>query len=484
MLLQAKFAIILDTSLWHLAIAAYLAAMALDEIDFRSLLGGIAERRFQRIAMSLGDGLVCADQNGLITVWNPGAVAIFGYQPEEMIGQPLDRICALGDGAAIGVPFSIAAVAARGAQAPGGKVMELEGRRKNGETFPLEACFSEWQGVEGLQYGAVMRDISARKREAERIQYLAEHDTLTGLANRNTLYEHLARGSPRRNAGAAQGRAADAGPRQVQADQRHARPRLRRPAALRRRRRGSSALVDGGESGRATERRRIRHRHQRRGRGRTGREHLAERISLAFGKMPRSSIGERQVRVNVSIGVALYPDHCETADELFGNADLALYRAKAAGRGRHVFFERGIRDELEARTVARGRTRRRPPSARSWSCSISRRSASRTASWPARRRLIRWRHPDARRGVAGGIHAAGQRVVDLGPHLALGHGDRLPAGPPWQQAGHDVRLGVNLSPSQLQSGDLAATVAAVLKDTGFSPRAARAGGDREHPAGG
>ena len=79
MLLQAKFAIILDTSLWHLAIAAYLAAMALDEIDFRSLLGGIAEKRFQRIAMSLGDGLVCADQNGLITVWNPGAVAIFGY---------------------------------------------------------------------------------------------------------------------------------------------------------------------------------------------------------------------------------------------------------------------------------------------------------------------------------------------------------------------------------------------------------------------
>ena len=96
MLLQAELAIILDTSLWHLAIAAYLAAMALDEIDFHSLLGGVAEKRFQQIAMSLGDGLVCADQNGRITVWNPGAVAIFGYEPEEMIGQPLDRICALG----------------------------------------------------------------------------------------------------------------------------------------------------------------------------------------------------------------------------------------------------------------------------------------------------------------------------------------------------------------------------------------------------
>ncbi len=99
MLMQAELAVVLDTSLWHLAIAAYLAAMALDEIDFHSLLGGVAEKRFQQIAMSLGDGLVCADQNSLITVWNPGAVAIFGYKPEEMIGQPFDRICALGDGA-------------------------------------------------------------------------------------------------------------------------------------------------------------------------------------------------------------------------------------------------------------------------------------------------------------------------------------------------------------------------------------------------
>lgn len=39
----------------------------------------------------------------------------------------------------------------------------------------------------------------------------------------------------------------------------------------------------------------------------------------------------------------------------------------------------------------------------------------------------------------------------------------------WQQKGFDIRLGVNLSPSQFQSGDLAATVEAVLRDTGFSP---------------
>ena len=64
---------------------------------------------------------------------------------------------------------------------------------------------------------------------------------------------------------------------------------------------------------------------------------LLERITLAFSEAA-FSIGTRQLRVNVSIGVALYPRDCATAEELLGNADLALYQAKAAGRGRFVFF--------------------------------------------------------------------------------------------------------------------------------------------------
>ncbi len=53
--------LILDTRCFIPRSSVYIAAIALDEIDFRGLLGRIAESRFQRIAMSLGDGLVCTD---------------------------------------------------------------------------------------------------------------------------------------------------------------------------------------------------------------------------------------------------------------------------------------------------------------------------------------------------------------------------------------------------------------------------------------
>ena len=178
--------------------------------------------------MSLGDGLICTDSNYLITVWNPGATAIFGYLPEEMIGRPFDEICARDEALATS-SFSIK----NAAHLAAGSVIEFDGRRSNGEVFPVEASFSGWQGTDGFQFGAILRDISVRKREAERIRYLAEHDTLTGLINRNTLHAQLDGDDLRGRSRRPRGRAAGDRPRRLPADQRHARPRLRRSRASR-----------------------------------------------------------------------------------------------------------------------------------------------------------------------------------------------------------------------------------------------------------
>ncbi len=464
-LLQAKLAIILDTSLWYAAIAAYLAALALDEIDFRDLLGRIGENRFQRIAMSLGDGLVCADRNGLITVWNPGAAAIFGYQSPEMIGQPFSKICRSSYGAGNDVPFSILDLPLEELQAAGGKVMELEGRYKNGEEFPLEACFSQWQGIDGTQYGIVLRDISVRKREAQRIQHLALCDTLTGLANRNALNEHL-------NAKFSEARTAPCqialllidldkfkevndtlghacGDEMLFAVAERLNSQVDGAGLVVRLSGDEFAVVLSGDGVTDTA------------------KTLAEQISSAFHNAPLA-VGVRSFDVGVSIGVAIYPNDCANAEELLSNADLALYRAKATGRGRYVFFERNLRDELESRLSLEADLQR-ATLADEFELFYQPQVDLKDGRIVGAEALIRWQHP------ALGLVTPDEfmPVVNASSISATVANWVLKTvctqGSLWQQKGHYIRLGVNLSPSQFQSGDLAATVNSVLKETGFSP---------------
>ena len=47
---------------------------------------------FAALVAAAGDAVVVSDPSGAITVWNPAATRIFGYESEEAIGQSLDLI--------------------------------------------------------------------------------------------------------------------------------------------------------------------------------------------------------------------------------------------------------------------------------------------------------------------------------------------------------------------------------------------------------
>jgi PAS domain S-box-containing protein len=483
-LIQARLPLVLDTSLFHVAIAAYLTALALDEIDVLGLLGRVAERRFQRIAMSLGDGLVCADARGLVTVWNPAAEAIFGYQPHEMIGRPFATLCAT-EGAA--APLSLTAMPAALLQQPGGQVVELAGRRKTGDSFACEACVSGWQGADGYHYGVILRDISARKREAERIRYLAEYDTLTGLANRNSLQVHL---------GAALGRATVATTEvalllldidhfqrvndllgnscgdqvlgAVAARLRHILGEAAQPAV----RLGldgtlASSLPPDGEAAFIA---------------RLGGDQfavvlpgtgLADSLDdicarIAAGFEAPLPAGTRQHRVTLTIGAALFPADGRSADDLLGNSHLALCEAKASGRGHARRFARTVRDELEARLALEGELAlavERGEFELFYQPQISLIDRSLIGA----EALIRWRHPT--RGLVSPVEfmplvnasALSDAVAGWVLHTACAQARD------WERRGHALRMGVNLSPSQFQSGALKTQLAQALADTGLPP---------------
>jgi len=67
--------------------------------------------------------------------------------------------------------------------------------------------------------------------------------------------------------------------------------------------------------------------------------------------------GEREIECRASMGVALFPDHADDVADLMKHADIALYEAKNAGRGRACLFETGLLEswEREARMLERAR---------------------------------------------------------------------------------------------------------------------------------
>lgn len=457
--LQAAFPLILDTSLFQIAIVVYIAAIALDEIDIRDLLGRVAESRFQRVAMSLGDGLICTDSSYLITVWNPGATAIFGYLPEEMIGRPFDEICAR-DGVVATTSFSIRDAARLAA----GSVVEFDGRRSNGEVFPVEASVSGWQGADGFQFGAILRDISVRKREAERIRYLAEHDTLTGLINRNTLHAQLEAKIVRAGA---DGRKVALlvigidGFQQINDMLGHAIGDLVLRAISQRLTgaippAGLVARLSGDEFAIAVPTSNIGENLSR----------FAEQIGDSFDAPLLA--GNRHLRVKVSIGAAICPVDGRTADELLSNAHLALSRAKATNRGGHVLFEDSIRRELETRLTLEAELAR-AAERNEFELFYQPQFHLADGRLIGAEALIRWRHP--LRGLVSpaefmpvvNTSPISERIAEWVLQTACAKGAA------WERAGHKLRIGVNLSPSQLESGDLAISVAQVLAGTGLSP---------------
>ena len=64
---------------------------------------------------------------------------------------------------------------------------------------------------------------------------------------------------------------------------------------------------------------------------------VAQRVLRSM--QPAMSVGDRELQVSVSIGIAIIDGGYESSDRILHDADLALYRAKTAGRNRFVLFD-------------------------------------------------------------------------------------------------------------------------------------------------
>jgi diguanylate cyclase (GGDEF)-like protein len=323
----------------------------------------------------------------------------------------------------------------------------------------------QWVMGTGMMLCLLEEEQATALRAARQAEHLAYHDALTGLPNRRLLLDrlsvalHLARRSGERVAvlfldldrfkvvNDSLGHAA--GDRLLQAVARRVREAVREGDTLARIGGDEFTLLLPGL-------------HRTEGAGRVVQK-LRDAMALPF------VLDGHEVFVTASVGVALYPEDGEDAETLIRHADIAMYRAKEAGRDGFKFFAPAMNERARERLALEGALRKalvleqfrvhyQPL------CNVA------TGRVTGVEALVRWMHPD--RGLLAPAEfmelaeATGQ-VTLLGRWVLRQACAQARA---WQRAGHPgLTVSVNLSARQFADLGLVPEVRRVLAEEELDP---------------
>ena len=187
---------------------------------------------------------------------------------------------------------------------------------------------------------------------------------------------------------------------------------------------------------------------------------VAERLLATLAS--EIEVGDNHLRVSMSIGVAVFPADGKDASTLVANADAALYRAKAEGRGSIRFFAAEMDERLRERRMLQHELR----------SAIGRGELVLHYQPQARiggeilgfEALVRWRHPTRGMVQPGAFIPLAEEsglIVAIGEWI-LREACREAASWP-----HPLQIAVNLSPIQFRHGDLALLLHGILLETGL-----------------
>jgi len=212
----------------------------------------------------------------------------------------------------------------------------LRNRRKNGEIFWNDLRIDPVSSLDGeiTHFVGVINDVTEAKHYERRLQHLAHHDALTGLANRTLLQERLKVALEAAKANRTQGALAfldldnfkhindtfghEAGDAVLREVASRLRANMRDEDTVARLGGDEFVLViaEQPDTGQLI--------------------NLIERIRQ--GVSTPITVGGREIVPGTSIGVSLFPQDGKTVDQVMRAADAAMYHAKTLGRNNAQFF--------------------------------------------------------------------------------------------------------------------------------------------------
>ncbi len=425
-----------------------------------------SEERFRTVIETASDAFVSVDEAGRIVEWNRKAEGTFGWAREQAIGLPLVGTI---------VPERLREAHERGFErflqtdvgTLVGRTLEVSAVRRDGTEFPVE--LSIWATVsQGLRrINAFVRDTSERKA-LEAVTHQAFHDPLTDLANRALFTDRVA---------AALSRRVDSGTtavavllldlddfKTVNDSLGHAAgdellvavaSRLRscvRPGDTLARLAGDEFAIlldelDDRDDVTAVARR------------------VGKRLEAPF------EVDAMEIAVRASIGISLGQSPDARPEDLMRDADVAMYAAKARGKGGYRVFEPHMRQAVVRRMELKADLRH---ALERGELQVHYQPYIKLAdeSIVGAEALLRWEHGDR------GIIPPGDFVPlaeEMGLIVPIGRwvlgeacGQAVEWGRRWPELG-PLTLSVNVSARQLQDRLFVGDVAAIVSERGLAP---------------
>jgi diguanylate cyclase (GGDEF)-like protein/PAS domain S-box-containing protein len=434
------------------SITALNAALASSEVRARTLLQNVA------------DGIVTAGAGGLIESFNRSARAMFGYEEEEVIGQPLSLIVAPGRQE----EFTESERSKWGLRDPNGiptHSSETVGCRKDGSSFAMEIDVSRMQASGETLTIACVRDISGRKAYMEALEHRMLHDDLTGLPNRSLFVDRVDREiafADRAEESRAVllvdldkfGRLNDLLGRKkadilLQAVGRRLRGAMRDADTVGHIQGDCFGILASGEGDVGTA------------------AAIAWKVREVF-EHPFLIAGD-SIDVQASLGIAVFPPDGSSADAILRRARMAVDQAKLSGEGLAVFssdpsdrtaHRLTLLNDLRV-AIANGEL------VLHYQPKIDLKAGQRTTGVEA---LVRWQHPTNGLLMPGQFMPEAERSELIDPLTKWVLNEAVRQQREWSEAGLDLTMSVNVSARSLtQHTDIPDTVARITEEWGVPP---------------